>query len=137
MRSTWKIRIIQILMILLLCTQIYSFVPDSISSIYYLSGAIQGKFTPKVSILFLAIVVSLCFSLLWKAQRFGFILFVLGQVFIVIGVYDPLSFHTYALIGLQLVGIILFLFGSGRMLFFLLTQRGLDFIASAILKRMH
>jgi hypothetical protein len=53
------------------------------------------------------------------------------------GVYDPLSFHRYALIVLQLVGIILFLFGSGGMLFFLLTQRGLDFIASAILKWMH
>jgi hypothetical protein len=106
------------------------------SSIYHLTGANQGEFTPEVSILFLAIVVSLCFSVLWKAQKFDFVLFVLGQVFIVMGVYDPLSFHRYALIVLQLVGIILFLFGSGRMLFFLLTQRGLDFIASAILKRM-
>jgi hypothetical protein len=112
-------------------------VPESISSIYHLTGANQGKFIPKVSILFLAIVVSLCFSLLWRVQKFGFILFLFGQVLIVMGVYDPLSFQRYALVGLQLVGMILFLFGCGRMLFFLSTQRGLDFIASVIFGRLH
>src|SRR3989304_1456928 len=137
MRPNWKIRIAQILMVLLLCNQIYTLVSESISSIYHLSGAIQGKFTPNVSILFLAMVVPLCFSLLWRAQNFRFILFVLGQGFVVMGIYDPLSFQEYVLIALQLIGMILFLFGSGRMLLFLLTQEGSDFVASSILRRIH
>ncbi len=132
-----KIRIAQVLMVLLLCNQIYTLLQVSISSIYHLSGATQGKFTPKVSILFLAIVVSLCFSLLWRAQRFSFMLFVLGQGLVVIGAYDLLSLQKYALIALQLVGMILFSFGSVRILLFVLTQRGSDFIASTILRQIH
>jgi hypothetical protein len=135
MRSNWIIRIAQIMMILLLCNQIYSFVSEVISSVYHLNSANQGKFIPKVSILFLAIVVSLCFSLLWKVQKVSFISFVLGQIFIVVGVYDPLSFQRYVLVGLQMVGMILFLLGSGRMLFFLSTQRGLAFIGSVTFRR--
>jgi len=132
MKSDWKICVAQILIILLLCNQIYSFSLISFSSIYYLLTSTQVKFFLETNILFMAIVVSVCVSFLWTREKIGFMLFVLGQAFIDIGIYDPFSLQRYALIGIQIVGLVLFFFGSGKIIIFLSKKRGLDFIRSII-----
>mgnify|MGYP001558956066 FL=1 len=134
MKFSWKNILVRYALIFLLCNQVYSIIPESITSVRHLYKNLIN-YMPETNILFLATVVSLGFTALWTIHRIWLIFFILGQTFIIVGIYAPLPLSSIVLISFQVVGIILFLVSATRILFFLLSKKGYDFIESLVKRK--
>lgn len=123
-----------ILFIVVICLQLYEFLRSSISFINLPSYS-KIAIGPESNLLFLALVVTLGLSVLWHAKKLAYMLFVAGQLCIIFAEYNPLNFSRNAVIGIQLLGMTQFVYASFRLIFFLFSSKGFEFIETRIYKK--
>ena len=131
-KSKWKIHMVKFLLILLLCIHVYSIFSETLS---FIRNLYEGKVITQTKIIFLFIVVSVCLSMLWRVQKGNYILFILGQLLIIIAMCNAYSFSNSALIFFQLTGIVLFFISSVRIFVFLFRGKGERFIEDILSRR--
>lgn len=124
--------IVKFLLILPLCIHVYSIFSESIS---FVRNLYEGKIIAQSENLFLIIVVSVYFSMLWKTQRANYILFLFGQLLIITAIYNALFFSKSLLFFLLFTGIILFFISSLKIFIFFFSDKGKHFIETILFRK--
>ncbi len=89
---------------------------------------------PRLNSLLIPLICSLGLTMLWKAAKTEYISLVLGQIIILIFVFNRFSFSDKTIMIFQSVGMILFLVAIIRMFVFLLRRQSNKFIENLLLK---